>query len=42
MNLEEDIEFSMDKNLPQHEFTEKHRQMREDMAKMDINPYKNK
>lgn len=39
-NMEEDIEFRMDKNLPQREFVEKHRQMREDMAKMDINPYK--
>jgi hypothetical protein len=42
MNLEEDIEFRMDKNLPQSEFTQKHREMREEMQKMDINPYKNK
>jgi len=41
-NLEEDIEFRMDKDLPQNEFVEKHKQMREDMAKMNINPYKNK
>ena len=42
MNLEEDIEFRMDKNLPQNEFVEKHREMREEMAKMNVNPYKNK
>jgi hypothetical protein len=42
MNLEEDIEFRMDKDLPQSEFIEKHREMREKMAKMDVNPYKNK
>jgi hypothetical protein len=41
-NLEEDIEFRMDKDLPQSEFVEKHKQMREEMAKMNINPYKNK
>ena len=40
MNLEEDIEFSMDKNLPQSEFIQKHMEMREDMAKMGVNPYK--
>ena len=42
MNLEEELEFRMDKNLPQSEFVDKHRQMIEDMAKMDVNPYKNK
>jgi hypothetical protein len=41
-NLEEDIEFRMDKNLPQHEFMAKHKEMKEEMAKMDVNPYKNK
>ena len=42
MNLDEEIEFSMDKNLPQSEFIQKHAEMREEMAKMDVNPYKNK
>ena len=41
-NLEEDIEFRMDKDLPQSEFMKKHKEMREQMEKMDINPYKNK
>ena len=40
MNLEENIEFSMDKNLPQSEFVQKHMEMREEMAKMGVNPYK--
>ncbi len=40
MNLEEDIEFRMDKDLPQAEFTDKHREMVEKMMKMDVNPYK--
>ena len=42
MNMEEDIEFRMDKDLPQMEFADRHREMREEMAKMDVNPYKNK
>lgn len=40
MNLEEDIEFRMDKNLPQSEFVDRHKQMVEEMAKMNVNPYK--
>lgn len=40
MNLEEDIEFRMDKDLPQMEFADKHREMMENMMKMDVNPYK--
>lgn len=40
MNLEEDLEFKMDKNLPQSEFVDKHKQMVDDMLKMNINPYK--
>lgn len=42
MNLEEDIEFRMDKNLSQSEFVNKHKEMLNEMSKMDINPYKNK
>lgn len=41
-NLEEDIEFRMDKDLPQAEFTERYLKMKEEMANMNINPYKNK
>jgi len=42
MNMEEKIEFRMDKNVPQAEFIEKHKAMREEMAKMNVDPYKNK
>lgn len=42
MNLEEELEFRMDKNLPQSEFVDRHKKMVEDMAKMGVNPYKNK
>lgn len=41
-NLSEDIEFRMDKHLPQSEFIDEYLKMKNDMAKMDINPYKNK
>lgn len=36
MNMEEEIEFKIDKNLPQREFLEKQREMNEEMAKMNI------
>jgi hypothetical protein len=42
MNMEEDIEFRLDKNLSQAEFAQKNKELKESMSKMDINPYKKK
>lgn len=39
MNMEEDIEFKLDKHLSQAEFAQKNREMKEEMSKMGINPY---
>jgi hypothetical protein len=36
MDMEEEIEFRIDKNLPQKDFLEKQREMNEEMAKMNI------
>lgn len=36
MNMEENIEFKLDKNLPQSEFVEEHRKMMIDMEKMGV------
>jgi hypothetical protein len=36
MNMEEEIEFRLDKNLPQREFLEKQKEMQEEMARMKI------
>lgn len=39
-NMEEEIVFEIDKNLPQGEFLDKLKEMKEKMSRMDINPYK--
>jgi len=37
-NMEEEIEFKMDKNLPQQEFIDKYNELRERMNKMGVDP----
>lgn len=36
MNMEADIEFKLDKNLPQSEFVEEHKKMMQEMEKMGV------